>query len=183
MKALLIIDMQRIAFNPMTSRHDEEGVIERINQLSERFREEWLPVIFIQHDGTAEGYCMPGSREWEIIPELTRQPDDIVISKIANDAFYNSSLQSILTKCGVDELVVTGCATDFCVDATVKGGLSRDYKITVIKDGHTTANRPQITARLVIDYFNYLWSEMAPTNEKIKLQSCSEFLAERPVLA
>ncbi|WP_163708127.1 cysteine hydrolase family protein [Mangrovibacterium lignilyticum] len=177
MKALVIIDMQKISFTPMTSRHDAEGVIERINLLSGQFRKNKLPVIFIQHDGSVENTCLPGTAEWELLPELNRLPDDLVISKMANDAFYETSLQQRLEDLGVDELVITGCATDFCVDATVKSALTRDYQITVVSDGHTTANRPQITARLVVDYFNLIWSELTPTKGKIVPMSCNDFLA------
>ena len=38
-------------------------------------------------------------------------------------------------------LLVTGCATDFCVDTTVRVAASRDYEIVVVADGHTTADR------------------------------------------
>lgn len=34
---------------------------------------------------------------------------------------------------------------------------------SVVADGHTTADRPIIPARQVIQYFNWLWSEMTPT--------------------
>jgi len=54
MKALLIIDMQKISFTPDTPRLGAEGVIERINRLSDYFRNSGDLVIFIQHDGTEE---------------------------------------------------------------------------------------------------------------------------------
>ncbi len=178
MKALLIIDMQQGSFTPMFLRYNAEAVIEKINKLTEEFREAWMPVIFIQHDGSAQGEFRPFTQEWELLPELVRMPNDIIIGKTANDAFYETSLDSILKEHDVDELVITGCATDFCVDATVKGALSRDYQITVIKDGHTTANRPHITGLLAVDYFNMLWENMVPTRGQIKVESCREFLAE-----
>lgn len=47
MKALLIIDMQKVSFTPETPRFESEKVIERINRLSELFRAKGLPVSFI----------------------------------------------------------------------------------------------------------------------------------------
>lgn len=176
MKALLIIDMQRGAFDPMDARYDAESVIERINLLSSKFRMLGLPVIFVQHDGSREGFFIPGTERWELLPEMSKRSDDLVIGKTANDAFYKTDLHRILKEKGVDELVITGCSTDFSVDCTVKAAYSHDYLVTVISDGHTTRSRPQMTAMLAVDYFNLLWGKLAPTKEKIKLISCDEFL-------
>lgn len=167
MKALLIIDMQKGSFKPYSLRHDTLGTIDRINFLAEYFRANNYPVIFIQHHGTKENCFLPNSEDWEIIPELVRLPNDIAVSKTANDSFYKSSLQSILSKNNISELFITGCATDFCVDTTLKSALSRDYKVTVIEDGHTTASRPYIDAQTVINHYNWLWSDMSPTKHKL----------------
>ncbi|WP_367331781.1 isochorismatase family protein [Sphingobacterium multivorum] len=74
------------------------------------------------------------------------------------------------------ELILTGCATDFCVDAALKSTLTSDYFITVVADGHTTANRPMISARQVIQYFNWLSSKMTPTRGGIKVETCNAIL-------
>ncbi|WP_286753505.1 MULTISPECIES: cysteine hydrolase family protein [Sphingobacterium] len=176
MRALLIIDMQRGSFRPYELRHDTFAVIDRINRLSEVFRKNGELVIFIQHDGTKENCFLPGTEDWSLLPELIRGPADISVSKTANDSFYQTELQSLLTSNGVTELVLTGCATDFCVDATIKSALTKDYSITVVADGHTTADRPMIPARQVIQYFNWLWSEMTSIQSMIKVESCHAIL-------
>jgi len=167
MKALLIIDMQKGSFKPYSLRHDTFGTIDRINSLAEYFRANNYPVIFIQHDGTKENCFLPNSEDWEIIREVVRLPNDITVSKTANDSFYKSSLQSVLSINQISELFITGCATDFCVDTTIKSALSKDYKVTVIEDGHTTASRPYIDAQTVINHYNWLWSEMSPAKHKL----------------
>ncbi|MCS4226938.1 cysteine hydrolase family protein [Sphingobacterium sp. BIGb0165] len=177
MKALLIIDMQQGSFKPYTLRYDTFGVIDRINKLSEQFRKSGNLVIFIQHDGTKENCFLPGTEDWSLLPELIRGPEDIFVSKTTNNSFYKTDLQTILQRRGVKELIVTGCATDFCVDATIKSALTRDYFITVASDGHTTADRPMIPVKQVIAYFNWLWSEMTATQGMIKVESCHAILA------
>jgi nicotinamidase-related amidase len=142
MKALLVIDMQKGSFKPYTYRHDTLGKVERINALTTFFRKNNYPVIFIQHDGSIENWLIPGTEDWEMLPELIHQPEDICVSKTANDSFYNSTLQDVLTSLNISELYITGCATDFCVDSTVKAALSRDYKVIIVEDAHTTASRP-----------------------------------------
>ena len=176
MKALLIIDMQIGSFRPYTLRHDTLGVIDRINNLSNYFRTNNDKVIFIQHDGTKENNFLPRTEDWHILPELTKHQSDIIISKTINDAFYNTDLQTILSKNNITELFVTGCATDFCVDATIKSAVSKDYSITVIEDGHTTADRPHLNATMVIQHYNWLWADMIPTNFKVQVIKTNDLL-------
>jgi nicotinamidase-related amidase len=178
MKALLIIDMQIGLFTPSTPRFDAHGVISRINALSEKFRELGWPVIFIQHDGTSQDYLYPNTPDWEILPSLIQKSSDIVVGKTANDAFYNSNLQETLEAKGITELVITGCATDFCVDTTIRSALGRNYKITVIEDGHTTGNRPHLDAQTVIMHHNWIWSELSPTAHRLKVKPFDEVIVE-----
>lgn len=176
MKALLIIDMQKTSFTPSTPRFDSEGVIRRINQLSQKFRFDGDKVIFIQHDGTSEGFCIPGTDEWKILSSLDRKPEDLIISKTANDSFYNTTLKEELKKLNIYELIITGCATDFCVDSTIKSALINDFKITVIWDGHTTADRPDLKAEQLIAHYNWIWREMTPTKWKIRVVGSENYL-------
>lgn len=176
MKALLIIDMQAGSFKPYTLRYDTLGLIERINKLSDYFRANNDKVMFIQHDGTKENIFLPNTADWELLPELITSPTDYIVSKSANDAFYNTDLHHILTKNNITELFITGCATDFCIDATVKSAVSKDYKITIVEDAHTTANRPHLNAAKVIEHYNWIWSEMTPTNFKIQVVKTMDLL-------
>lgn len=170
--------MQKVSFTPATPRFDAEDVIHRINLLADIFRKNDNPIIFIQHDGTKEGICIPNTESWEILDALKVDRTDLIISKTANDAFYQTELEAKLSEMKVDELVITGCATDFCVDATLKSALVHDFNITVIADGHTTADRPHLEAKRVIAYYNWIWSEMTPTNGKITVTQLDDYLNE-----
>ena len=176
MKALLVIDMQIGSFRPYTLRYDTIGLIDRINLLSEHFRTHHDPVIFIQHDGTSENCFLPGTEDWEILPELTQNKGDIFISKTANDAFYKTKLQAFLATNQISELFITGCATDFCIDTTIKSAISKEYRITVIEDGHTSADRPHMKALTVIQHYNWVWADMTPTYCKIQVVKTRDLL-------
>lgn len=167
MKALLVIDMQKGSFKPYTIRHDTLGTIDRINLLATTFRQKNYPVIFIQHDGTSENCFFPNSEDWELLPELIRLPSDILVNKTANDSFYNSALNEILLENKVSEIFVAGCATDFCIDTTIKSALSKNFKVNVIEDGHTTASRPFVDAQTLINHYNWVWGDMSPTKYKL----------------
>jgi nicotinamidase-related amidase len=174
MKALLIIDMQVGSFTPRNTRFDTEGVIERINNLSGYFRQTGNKVFFIQHNSTRNNEFIPGTPEWQLLPELDVLPDDIVIDKTANDCFYESELDNLLRKFNINELYFTGCATDFCVDSTIRSAITKRYDITVVKDGHTTANRPGLTAEQVIAHHNWVWANMTPVNREIAVISSAD---------
>jgi nicotinamidase-related amidase len=176
MRALLIIDMQNTSFTPKTPRFDSDGVVQRINRLSLNFRLTGDKVIFIQHDGTGEGFCIPNTIEWEILSSLDIISSDLIISKTANDSFYRTTLKEKLLEFGINELIITGCATDFCVDSTIKSALVNDFNIIVIKDCHTTADRPNLKAKQVIDHYNWIWSEMTPTKGKITVLDFNDYM-------
>ena len=93
----------------------------------------------------------------------------MILSKTANDAFYNTELETVLKKNKITDLFITGCATDFCVNATVHSALIKDYNIFVVKDCHTTTDRLDLSAEKVVQYHNWLWENMTPTKGKIKL--------------
>ncbi len=170
--------MQAGCFTPATPRYDTEGVIERINQLAEVFRKNGDQVIFIRHDGTKEGYLFPGTNDWQILTALNQLPGDLYIEKTINDSFYQSKLQTTLQKLGVNDLYFMGCATDFCFDATVKSALGKDFNVTIVKDGHTTADRPYANAKTLIDHHNWLWSDLTPAAFAIKVIPTQKIIAE-----
>jgi len=173
-KALLVIDMQKGSFTPKTPRFDTVGVVTRINELAELFREFNYPVVYIQHDGTGSGEFEKNATDWENLDDLNVEASDIRIDKYANDVFYKSKLHEKLQELKVSELFITGCATDFCVESTIQSALTKDYNITVVKDGHTTGERPHLTAEQVIEHYNWVWQNMIATKGKIKVVNATQ---------
>ena len=109
--------------------------------------------------------------DWENLDNLIVDIKDTRIDKYANDVFYKSSLHSKLKELKVDELFVKGCFIGFCVEFTVQSALTKDYKITVVKDGHTTGERPHLRAEQVIEHYNWVWQNMIPTKGKIEVET------------
>ena len=162
--------MQKGSFTSKTPRFDTEGVVKRINELAKLFRKLELPVIYIQHNGTGTGEFEKNTSEWELLNALNIEPTDIMIDKYANDVFYNSEIQAKLTELNVNELFVIGCATDFCIESTVQSASTKDYNITIVSDGHTTGERPHLSAKKVIEHYNWVWQNMIPTKGKIEVK-------------
>ena len=174
--ALLVIDMQKGSFTPLTPRFEAKEVVQRINKLATGFRSVGAPVIFIQHDGTRDGEFLPGNQDWELLDELERVPADILIAKTANDSFYESNLQQTLAELSVNRLYITGCATDFCVESTIQSALAKDFMVHVVQDAHTTADRPHLPAQKVIEHYNWVWENMIPTKGEIRVINTAQVI-------
>ncbi len=160
---LVIIDMQRGSFGPDSRRHDVPGLVRRLNALAGRVRAVGGAVIFVQQDGPEGDPHHPSQPGWHLLPELEALPDDPVVRKTSCDAFLGTGLEAVLAERGIRELVITGCATDYCVDTTVRAALARRYRTTAPSDGHTTADRPHLSAAQIIAHHNAIWRDfLAP---------------------
>jgi nicotinamidase-related amidase len=176
MVALLIIDMQKGMFSAETPRYDYITVIERINHIAENVRKKKGKVIFIQHDGNNGEQYEPGTNDWQLIDQLKRIEGDKVVHKTACDAFYHTELEEYLHRNHIETIIITGCATDYCVDTTIRIGTSKEYYILVAKDAHTTSDRPFLTAEQVIQHHNWVWENLILPKHNIRVLSTEEVI-------
>ena len=95
MDAMLIVDMQVGLLNG-EPKHDLPGVIDRINRLAARVRARAGTVIFMQHCGSKGDDFEPNAPGWAFLPELVRDPADLVVQKQMNDPFAGAELQARL---------------------------------------------------------------------------------------
>ncbi|MFC3914695.1 cysteine hydrolase family protein [Pseudaeromonas sharmana] len=158
--ALLVIDMQQGLFASEQSRYRSANVVANINLLIHHCHLQSRPVIFIQHDGGRDDPLEPHTPGWNLLPQLRRAAHDHVLRKTACDAFYRTGLAPLLHSLRVGTLMITGCATDFCVDTTLRAAASLDYQLLAISDAHTTANRPHLAAEQIIRHHNFMWQNL-----------------------
>lgn len=175
MVVLLVIDMQVGLFRTV-SRYDADGTIRRINALSGAVRTSGGAVIFIQHDEDQGDLLEPGSQDWEIVSALEREANDLLVRKRACDAFYETDLQDILNEHNAKPLILTGCATDFCVDTTVRAAAGRDFEVIVAEDGHTTADRPHLDAVSIMQHHNWMWANLILPHSRVKVLPTQDIL-------
>lgn len=177
MIALLVVDMQIGCFSGSPPRWDADSTVARINQLARCVRKRG-PVIFIQHTDPHEGLAK-GSQAWHLLNSIDRSPEDAVVEKTACDAFLNTELESILKRNSVTDLIITGCATDFCVDTTILSACSHRFAVTVPNDAHTTRDRPHLDAQKIIEHHNYMWENLLlPGEAKVRVLPTSQLLLE-----
>jgi nicotinamidase-related amidase len=176
MDVILVVDMQ-IGLLGGPPKHDLCGVIDRINLLTAMVRGRSGKVVWIRHCGKRGDGFEPGTTSWEFLPELVRQEEDIVIEKTLNDPFAGTPLKESLARLGPDRVLVTGWATDFCVDATVRGAVSFGHDVVVVADGHTLSDRPHLSAPAVIEHHNWVWSGLI-TKRSIRLATADQLIDE-----
>ena len=167
MRAMLVVDMQVALFEGEPPRHDADGVVQRINEIARNVRATGGIVIFIQHED--DGALGRETEGWEILPSLERMDSDQLVRKQACDSFYETELDTLLEKQDVQEVIVTGCATDFCVDTTIRAAASRDYQVMVVADGHTTKDRPHLDAVSIIRHHNWMWENLILPRSDVKV--------------
>lgn len=79
------------------------------------------------------GDFAPGSRGQALIDEL--QPADLSVEKVAFSAFYQSRLEWMLNRAGIETLIFGGIVTNGGVASTVRDAHVRDFHTTVLSDG------------------------------------------------
>ena len=161
--ALVLIDMQNWILHgkgsaerqPITDRALDD-LVTRLARLQRAAREAKVPVIIVQHDGPADYRLATGTEGWQIRPELAPAAGDIVVHKESCDSFHDTDLQPRLKDLRSTRLIVGGCMTQFCVDTTSRRAVSMGYDVTLIGDGHMTADMGDLTFEQIITHHNAL---------------------------
>lgn len=166
--ALVIVDVQEVLI-PFIWRGAE--LADLIADLADRARAHGVPVVALQQVGGAMfAPEAPGTR---LSARLRLQPQDFVVQKSATDGFYRSDLATVLED--VDTIVLTGVATDYCVDATARAAVSREFDVVLVEDGHSTAatGDPEagLTAEQIVRRHNRLLSAMIHPGGTVTVRS------------
>jgi nicotinamidase-related amidase len=151
--ALLIIDMQK-DFCQSGAPFEVTGamnVVPFIKRALDAFRIQRIPIIHVfrhyRADGSdveltrydefmkAGGGCVQGTKGAEILDELKPIEGEYLIVKQRWSAFFQTELDGLLKRLGVEQIVVTGVQTPNCIRASVWDANSLDYEVIVLTDG------------------------------------------------
>ena len=151
-QALLVVDVQN-DFCPggtLPVSHGDE-VVTPLNKIIDKFLDEDKPIFktrdwhpattkhFAAYGGTWPVHCVQNTHGAEFHPALRDDPRITVISKGLGDtdcysAFDETDLATQLHKQDVEEVVVGGLATDYCVKNTVLDALRHGFKVKAVED-------------------------------------------------
>jgi|LSQX01.1.fsa_nt_gb ureidoacrylate peracid hydrolase len=75
-----------------------------------------------------------GTWDWQIVDDLAPQDGDIIINKHRYSGFVGTELNAVLHTLNIKHLVLTGIATNVCVEATLRDAFSHEYFPILIED-------------------------------------------------
>ncbi len=127
-----------------------ERAIESLSVLIEKCRQLNLPIVFIktehsawtdspswltrlEGDGEKMRICPPGNWGSEFY-RIKPKESDCIVTKHRFSGFVGTDLDLVLRSRGIKDLLVTGVATNVCVESTARDGFNRDYNIILIED-------------------------------------------------
>jgi ureidoacrylate peracid hydrolase len=166
--ALLVVDMQNdfVSAGGHFARHGRDvsriqAVIPAIRELLAAARRAGVLIIYTQQltlpylasdtpawvyfktrDGKTPDYTMRGTWGADFVEELAPPTDVQVIEKFRPSAFHRTSLDEALRAHGIQSVVVAGCLTQGCVQATVTDASYHDYYAVVVKDAVQSTSAP-----------------------------------------
>jgi ureidoacrylate peracid hydrolase len=85
-----------------------------------------------------------GSWDFEIVDELAPEPGDLVIVKSRYSGFHGTDLDSVLRSRGIRNLLVTGIASNVCVESTIRDAYFNEYWPVMIDDATMPAGSQEI---------------------------------------
>ncbi len=151
--ALLIIDMQKDFCLPGAPFEvfGAMKVAKKIQEALEACRKHDVPVIHVFRYYRADGSdveltrygafvkagtsLVRGTESAEILDELEPIDGEYLVVKQRWSAFFQTELDMLLRRLGVDQIVVTGVQTPNCIRGTVWDANSLDYEVIVLTDG------------------------------------------------
>ncbi len=140
-----------------------QDIVPRLVKFIEKAREVKLPIIYSQSQYNTQntwylsdvwleqvnrkrpkgGYikypvCEPNSWGADFCDGIKPLPGEIVVKKHRYSAFVNTDLDLILRSKGIRTLLMSGVASNGCVEATAMHGFMMDYYIVFLKDCSAT---------------------------------------------
>ena len=153
--ALLIIDMQTGLYDGPEKPFERERVLDTINQLIDRARSANAPIFVARHTGPAGSPIEAGSPLWQLWHGLeVEEARDHLFNKTRPSCFLGTDLANQLAAAQVNELVIVGMKTQFCIDTTCRVAVELGFSVVLPQDGHTCMDTPALSAEAIIAHHN-----------------------------
>jgi len=150
--AVVVIDLQKGIVGFPGNPHSASNVIANTVTLLDAARSAGAQPILVHVGRSSDGgdglqvasdepTRMPGALppDWsELIPELSRQPNDLVILKRQWGAFYGTDLELQLRRRGLSTIILCGIATAFGVESTARDAYERGFEQIFAEDAMTS---------------------------------------------
>ena len=147
--ALVIIDLQKAFDDPRYGQRNNPEAEANTGRLLAGWRRTGRPVIHVQHlSREPDSPYRPGQPGCDFKDEVRPQAGELVVQKSTNSAFVDTGLGPYLEDQGIHTLVMTGVATNNCVEASVRMAGNLGYETYVVADATATADRTDLAGRV-----------------------------------
>lgn len=98
---------------------------------TQHIRDDHLRSSVLLEQFNREGISRPYDRRMDDFYEIVPLSDEIVLEKHRYSAFMGTSFDHILRASNIKTLIITGVATNVCVESTARDGFMMDYHIVL----------------------------------------------------
>lgn len=170
-QALIIVDLQNGVFHAQHPPFQAKQLLENINQLIAYARSKQIPIFAIRHVGLAGTPLATDSPMTQLIPELHIDlSTDIILEKARPNCFFQTDLEQQLKALNIEEIIICGLKTEFCIDTTCRVANDLGFKATLISDAHSTIDSTILSAENIIQHHNTTLNHAF-----VSLKTCVEF--------
>lgn len=155
---LLVVDTQVLITNEKLYNFNE--FVTNVENLINTARKNNIEVIYVRHDDGENSELTKGKRGFEIYEKFKPCNEEKIFDKKVNSAFKESGLLEYLTRKNEKDIIIVGLQTDYCIDATIKGGFEHGFNIIVPAYTNTTVDNLFISAEQSYKYYNeFIWKD------------------------
>ena len=153
---LLVIDMQLCAFDGQITPPivGADTVLENTAKLIEGCRARDIAILFLQTKAISGQPYAKDMHGWEIHSRMGKLPSDTVVYKRNSSGFDDTNLHEVLSATGVEQLIMCGVWSEFCLANTVKSALDLNYQVCVAAQAHGTVAESEAKAEQVVQQQN-----------------------------
>ncbi|WP_099156675.1 isochorismatase family protein [Virgibacillus ndiopensis] len=151
--ALLVIDAQA---ELITGNQEEKGVFNQqqlltnINEVIKKALRDQVLLIFVRDLDVSEGK----GKGFQIHEDIYVPDHAKLFNKEATNSFHGTGLKNYLEENQIEHLVIMGCKTEHCIDTAVRTATVNGFDVTLVGDGHSTADNSILDAKQIIDHHN-----------------------------
>ncbi|WP_454853260.1 hydrolase [Rhizobium binxianense] len=151
--ALISIDLQGLVVNRAVAPYTARQVIDNTAAIATRLKELGGTVILVTvefspdyadavNQPVDEGMTLPAgglpAAAFEMPPEISALAHDAHVIKRQWSAFYGTELDLQLRRRGIRTVILTGIATNFGVEATIRDAFAHNYAVLAAEDAMTS---------------------------------------------
>jgi nicotinamidase-related amidase len=109
----------------------------------------------MEQESGVQDILWAGNSTFAIRHELAPLPEETVLNKTTWSAFNSSAIESVLQSAGIRNLVLTGVATNGCVEITARDAADRGYGCVIVDQATADYDQAAQDAALSACYYTY----------------------------